>query len=761
VIRSRTTTRVVVTLAIAGLVGGLAWWAADAFWVYQATRGARSVLLAHRSMQMYAMRPALYATKANEAEELDAPESSSSGEIVRVQRRIYGETRRQMGFAPLYYRIAASSPRNPANRADQGEEKLLSLFNTRRDVERYREVVERDGKTFLYYALPFFENTPACLHCHGNRADAPARLQARYPGPGGFGEQAGTIRAVESVALPLDVEKRGMVVASAMLVAVSSLLGGLVLSNRWLSRRVRQRTEHLERESAERRKAEEALQMTQFAVDLMTDAVYRCARDGTIVYANEAGVRDLGYTREELVGKMNAVDLNQELLPARWDEIWEIWESKGSYRTESQHRRKDGSTFSVEVCASYMPFDHSEYVWVVARDLTWRKQLEAQLLEAQKMEAIGTLAGGIAHDFNNILAALQGYAELAHSSMPAGCTGREEIEQIMKASARARDLVRQILDFSRKSRRDKMPIQVGVVASEALKLLRATLPATIAIRDHIDLTLWASADPTGFHQVVMNLCTNAFQAMSNTGGVLVVELSRAEAGAGDLPPSLLPGPCVHLRVGDSGPGIPPEALSHIFEPYFTTRRTGGGTGLGLSVVHGIVTGYGGAVTVHSEVGRGTTFDVWLPTVQTPSPVRRTDSGDVRPGQERLLIVDDEEGVRTVACRMLASLGYRVRAAASPEEALELFRAEPSAFDLVLTDQTMPTMTGLVLIDRLRELSPSIKVVLMSGFSPAIQGRNAREMGVDAVLGKPFGRGELAAAIGAALGEQSATAAPMA
>jgi PAS domain S-box-containing protein len=725
-------------LAVAGLVGGLAWWAADAFWVYQAGRGARSVLLAHRAMQLYAMQPAI-----------DTPAGVSASDIVREQRRIYGETRRQMGFARLYYRIASDNPRNPANRADGREEKLIALFNSRRDVDHYNATDERDGKSFLYYALPFVENSPACLHCHGDRADAPARLLEHYPGPGGFDEQPGRIRAVESVEFPIDIERRWMVVASAMLVAGSSLLGGLVLSNRWLSRRVRQRTEHLERESAERRRAEEALQMTQFAVDVMSDAVYRCAKDGTIVYANEAGVRDLGYAREEMVGKMKAVDLNQELTPERWDEIWRIWESKGSYRTEGQHRRKDGSMFPVEVCASYMPFNHSEYVWVVARDLTWRKQLEAQFLEAQKMEAIGTLAGGIAHDFNNILAALQGYAELAHESMPAGATGREEVEQIMKAGARARALVRQILDFGRKSRRDKMPIQVGMVASEALKLLRATLPATITIREQIDRELWAVADPTGFHQIVMNLCTNAFHAMANTGGVLVVELSCVDA-AGEIPPSLLPGPCAHLRVGDSGPGISPENLSRIFEPYFTTRGSAGGTGLGLSVVHGIVTGYGGAVTVHSELGHGATFDVWLPSAKKPAPTRRPDDGTTGPGRERLLVVDDEEALRAVSCRMLAALEYSVRAANSPEEAIELFRDDPKAFDLVLTDQTMPTMTGLVLVERLRELSPSVKVVLMSGFSPTIEGRNAREMGVDAVLSKPFTRGELATAVRAAL-----------
>jgi PAS domain S-box-containing protein len=756
---SRITRRVVRTLAILGLVGVLAWWAADALWVNEASRGARSVLLAHRAVQLYAMRPALYASNGAVAEDLEAPEFLSSSAIVREQHRLYNLARAQMGLAPISYRIASENPLNPANRADEREAKLISLFNTRREVKDYKAVIKRDGRSFLYFVLPFPENTPACLQCHGNRADAPARLQERYPGPGGFGEKLGRIRAIESVVLPLEVEKRGTVVAAAVSLAFAFLLAGLVLSNRWLSRRVKERTEHLERETAERHQAEEALRVTQFAVDMMPDSVYRLTKDGTVVYANEAGVRELGYAQEELVGRLMARDMNHELTPERWDEIRRILEGKGSYRTEGNHRRKDGSEFPVEVCASQMQFGNGEFVWVVARDLTSRKQLEAQVIEAQKMEAIGTLAGGIAHDFNNILGALQGFAELARESMPAGCTGQEEIEQILKASARARDLVRQILDFSRKGRRDKMPLQVGAIASEALKLLRATLPATIAIRDRIDLDVWAVADPTGFHQIVMNLCTNAFQAMSNTGGVLDVELSRVAAGAGDIPPSLMPGPCVHLRVGDSGPGIAPEALSRIFEPYFTTRGSAGGTGLGLSVVHGIVMSYGGVVTVQSQLGHGTTFDVWLPVAQTPTPAERTDNGNNRPGHERILIVDDEEDLRIVGCRLLTGLGFSVRAADSPEEAIELFRKDPGAFDLVLTDQTMPNMTGLVLIGRLRQVSPSVKVVLMSGFSPDLLGRSASELGIGAILSKPFTQRELAAAVHAALGGRADTPMP--
>ena len=223
---SRTTARILVTLALSGLVGVLAWWAADAFWVYQAKRGAHSVLLSHRAMQLYAMRPALYASKAKGAiaEELNSPAILSSSDIVREQHRVYNEARRQLGMAPVFYKMAADNPLNPANQADEHEERLISFFNTHREVNHYHAIVERQGKKFMYYVIPFLENTQACLHCHGNRADSPIRLQERYPGPGGFGERPGQIRAVESIVFPIDIEKRWTVVAAAMLLAVSFLL---------------------------------------------------------------------------------------------------------------------------------------------------------------------------------------------------------------------------------------------------------------------------------------------------------------------------------------------------------------------------------------------------------------------------------------------------------------------------------------------------------------------------------------------------------
>jgi CheY-like chemotaxis protein len=247
----------------------------------------------------------------------------------------------------------------------------------------------------------------------------------------------------------------------------------------------------------------------------------------------------------------------------------------------------------------------------------------------------------------------------------------------------------------------------------------------------------------------MNLCTNAFQAMRETGGLLFVELDLVPTGSGDIPALLVPGSWVRLRVRDNGPGIAPEASKHIFEPYFTTKRDLGGTGLGLSVVHGLASGYGGTVTVQSAMGQGSTFEVWLPVAEAPQPVDPVEGASTPRGHERILVVDDEETVRTVGSRMLTALGYNVRTATNAQEVLDLLGQDPTAFDLVLTDQTMPKMTGLALAERLRKLRPSVKIVLMSGFSEAIQGRSASQLGVDALLAKPFTAVDIATAIRAA------------
>ena len=395
------------------------------------------------------------------------------------------------------------------------------------------------------------------------------------------------------------------------------------------------------------------------------------------------------------------------------------------------------------------------------QDITDRRQaeqvrqgLEAQLRQSQKMEAIGTLAGGIAHDFNNILAAVIGHAELLAEDVGADQAGQEGVEGILEASRRARDLVQQILTFSRLREKERRLIPLEPVIREVLKLLRATLPSTIEIRttvtseDHLVL-----ADATQMHQVVLNLCTNAAHAMQEHGGVLDVSYQpvRLDAEQAQLHPGLPPGRFMRLSVRDTGHGMDRITLERIFDPFFTTKSPGEGTGLGLAVVHGIVQSHEGSITATSEPGEGTAFQVFLPAVEGRSTAVATEDSSMPPGSgEHILVVDDEPSLVRIANRLLERLGYRVTAHTHPTEALADFLKRPDDFDLVLSDLTMPQMTGLDLASRLLERRPDLPILLTSGYAGALDPAELRRVGVRELVGKPFLTRTLADAVARAL-----------
>lgn len=474
--------------------------------------------------------------------------------------------------------------------------------------------------------------------------------------------------------------------------------------------------------------------------------------------ANNTFITTLGYRREEVINTLLSTYYGPRsrsliLQKANYDQIV----TRTFQPEERELLTKDGRLVNCLLHASPEIDANGKVTAIRAMflDITAKKQaeqdrerLENALHQAQKMEAIGTLAGGIAHDFNNILSAILGYCELLLLEWSEGTPVHTKVKQIHLAGLRARDLVQQILTFSRRNERRLEPMQVGPVVLEAMKLLRSTLPTSIAIVEHIGERLPnITADPTQVHQIVMNLCTNSAQAMAD-GGRLTVSLDEVTippGGIGNLP-QLRPGRHLRLTVADNGEGMTPETLRSIFTPYFTTKAKNKGTGLGLAVVHGIVQSYGGAIEVESAPGKGSIFSVLIPATEA-QPMSGNRNGAVMLGNnEHVLLVDDEAMLVDVGRQLLTSLGYRVTGITSSQEALETFRARPDEFDLLISDMTMPEMTGERLAGRLRLLRPGLPVILLTGFSEKLQGRSKEELGIDGLLFKPVDKNELAAVI---------------
>jgi PAS domain S-box-containing protein len=501
----------------------------------------------------------------------------------------------------------------------------------------------------------------------------------------------------------------------------------------------------LEREIAERTRMGAALLESEARYrDLFENAhdmLYTHDLEGHFTALNRRGEQLTGYTRDELLG----LHIRHLVAPEHMALIQHIlaWTQAGlpaaMYTVDII--TKAGQRRTLEVSTQRLarvgaPLE----VQGIARDLTERTQLEGQLRQAQKMEALGTLAGGIAHDFNNILMAILGYTELVLFTIPAKSPTWHHLQAVRKAGQRAADLVQQILTFSRRTEPERAPTHLRLLIQDTLQFLRATLPTTIAI--HQDLAPRAGmilADASQIRQVLLNLCTNAAQAMRETGGALHVRLEAIHLPTEDAsaPPGLEAGPYVRLTVQDTGPGIPPAIQERIFEPFFTTKGPGEGTGMGLSVVHGIIASHGGAITVESASSHGTTVRVYLPESAELAVASARPEAPVPYGRERILFVDDEAALADLGHALLTALGYEVVAVTSSLEALAMFQAAPERFDLVITDYTMPQLTGEALAQALRGIRPTLPIILCTGFSETMTAGKARVLGIDAFCLKPF------------------------
>ena len=497
----------------------------------------------------------------------------------------------------------------------------------------------------------------------------------------------------------------------------------------------------------------EALKDSEERYRLLTEyslAVILIIEDGHIIYVNKKAIGKYGYTLQELLG-IKALEIidpeDRELCQYLLDSL-ERGETAVAHR-EVRWLTKSGESRWVEMLAMPLHYEGREVILGHALDINDRKvaelekaKLENQLRQSQKLEAIGTLAGGIAHDFNNIMAAIQGNVELTLLSLEEGAElakVRANLLEVLQAGKRAQEAVRRILTFTRSIDLKKERVQVHLMIEEVLNLIRASMPSTIEIRSHIDRESGTvMADPTQIHQVIMNLCTNAYQAMPERSGVLEVRLERVDLDTPMLGGShpLAAGSYLRLTVSDNGQGMEPVILERIFEPYFTTKNPGRGTGLGLAVVHGIVSRLGGSILVQSKPKDGSVFQVYLPRLENGPAPQREKKNPLAPGKERILYVEDEKPVAAVGRRLLTHLGYRVTALTSSLEAREVFHRRPQEFDLVITDLTMPQMTGLELAADFIKIRPDLPIILCSGYSDSVSPESARQLGIREFLSKP-------------------------
>ncbi len=507
------------------------------------------------------------------------------------------------------------------------------------------------------------------------------------------------------------------------------------------------KNEELELEVAERKRVEETLRLTKFSIDHAGDSVFWLGQDAQVIYVNDAACASLGYSSEELTS-MTVHDIDPNFPEEIWPRHWQGLKKRVFSTAESQHRRKDGSVFPVELTINHLEFEGKEYHCTFARDITERKKVEeerekmqAQLRQAQKMEAVGTLAGGIAHDFNNILQAVQGYAELLILGIAGPQSGQRELQEIVRAAKRGSELTRHLLTFSRKVESELRPTDLSHEVVNVRRLLERTIPKMIKFELYLAKNLkTVNADPGQVEQVLMNLAVNAKDAMPE-GGRLVIETENITLGENDcrLHHVPRPGDYVRLTVSDNGHGMDEDALDHIFEPFYTTKGPGKGTGLGLATVYGIVESHNGYITAHSKLGEGSTFKIYLPVVESGKKTVQLGerSTALQGGTETILLVDDEEPIRNLGRQILETFGYKVLIAADGERALEIYREAEKEISMVILDLIMPGMGGGRCLKELLNLDPRARVAIASGYSPDGPSREVLLNGARGFVSKPY------------------------
>ena len=624
--------------------------------------------------------------------------------------------------------------------------------------EFFYRVETINGQNTLRYATAD-RMRESCVSCHNRHLDTPKNNW-----------KEGDVRGILEVNIPM-----GRMTAKAAIVMQNTLIELLIVISLGLlivtflffqlhkqsmvtvqfSESLHEKNIELEQEITERLEAEgrlsEIMGRQEAIMKASVDPMATIEFNGIVLTVSDSFEKEIGWSRDEIVGQ-NISSIIPEPHRSNHDTYLKNYRETGKtnilYLTrEFSVIRKDGTEFPCELTVSRVDVpgqDHTFFTGII-RDISKRRlaeeensRLEDQLRQSQKMEAIGTLAGGIAHDFNNLLTAIKGFTELAQSDASENKMQYENLDEVLIASDRATELVQQILTFSRKSEEEMHVVDFKKVLNETLKLLRPSLPSTITLQCSLpESTMHVMADPTKIHQIIVNLCTNAAGAMKNTNGLINLVLQEITILPNETNRiNIIPGVYCQLNVTDTGCGIPLENMERIFDPFFTTKEVGEGTGMGLAVVHSIVKNYGGVVTIDSEVEKGTTFSVFLPksTAKTADHIKSIPLSIT--GNERILLVDDEDMVVRLNNKILSSKGYDVVVSQDGANALNLYRNDPIGFHLVITDQTMPKMRGDELATAILAINPDARIILCSGYSDTMDTIEAQKLGIKQFLNKP-------------------------
>ncbi len=747
--------------------------AATGYFINQTKKDIMNILFTNNVLHQYfqkVLHPAIYDAMGHGLVDKDFydPQVLSSTYVVRTMQGLNNEEREKTGRRPIYYKMAANNPRNPFNKADAREARLIKLFNENPSTKEYEEVVTVNGEKYLYYAIPFLRNDIRCMRCHGDPENAPKGLRKLYPGEGGFHERLGEIRAIESLRVPIKLESYMALVLTGSVGSGLFVIVSLFFFNTGLRQQVSQKTKSLTAEILEKEKAQEQLKASSDMIANERERLsvtLRSIGDGVIVTDTEGNITLLNNVGELLTGWSSAEAKGQPLTKV-FNIINEATRETCENPTEKVIRtgmiaglanhtlliRKDGTEIIISDSGAPIKDMESKTIGVVIvfRDITAQYRTEQEMQKMQKLESLGVLAGGLAHDFNNLLTSIIGNISLTRMSMGIEHKSFERLTEAEKAAERAADLTYQLLTFSKGGAPIKKVASIAEIVEEAVNfaLSGSNVNCIYSIPSNLRSV---AVDKGQMTQVFNNLIINAIQAMPN-GGTVHIALDNISLSEEEIF-SLGSGAYVRITFRDEGVGIPEQNLDRIFEPYYTTKEKG--NGLGLSTVFSILKRHEGHINVESVIGTGTTFTIYIPALKDSVCHDHEAVGGIKPGKGRILVMDDEPLIRNIGKEILSALGYEVDVTKDGKEAVEAYtkaQNKGKPFDLVIMDLTVPGgMGGKEAAAKLHEFDPDAKVIVSSGYSVDPIMSEYEKYGFSGVINKPYNANQLSEAISKIIG----------